>query len=149
MDVNSIRTNERESVESSNLALLILQLKAAHKSVMRAAKNKGGKGGKGKGKGDQKGKQQKPGSGNGKSGPGRLQRPRVDLEPTRMLRRGGGGANAVNKGKGKGQAVGAVEGETEPASAGSTDIGAASDPSRFGGWTRLNFDSGCGKTVLP
>eukprot|EP00971_Amphidinium_carterae_P027031 532963-Amphidinium_carterae.1 len=56
-------------------------------------------------------------------------------------------------GKGKGKAVGAVEGAAaaKPASAESTDIGAATDggPSRFCGWTRLNFDSGCGKTVLP
>eukprot|EP00971_Amphidinium_carterae_P014429 285010-Amphidinium_carterae.1 len=127
---------------------------------------KGGKGGKGKGKGDQKGKQQKQGGGTGKPGAQGGSGAAKDIvchncgrkghKKTECWRPGGGGggaANTGNKGKGKGQAVRAVEGSAaaEPASAGSTDIGAASDggPSRYGSWTRLNFDSGCGKTVLP
>eukprot|EP00971_Amphidinium_carterae_P037883 744916-Amphidinium_carterae.1 len=141
--------------------LLETNVGAGHECFVEGQRSLGK--GNGKDKGNQKGKgQQKSGSGTGKlgaapaaSGSGAAK----DVVCHNCGRKGhkksecwhpGGGGGGANANKGKRKAVGAAEG-TEPASEGSTDIGAVSDggPSRLGGWTRLNFDSGCGKTVLP
>eukprot|EP00971_Amphidinium_carterae_P006205 122222-Amphidinium_carterae.2 len=129
-------------------------------STLWKGKGKGPKG-QGKDKGNQKGKQgQKSGGGTGS-----LRRPRALLVPRRTLfvtvaegkvtRRqivgdqvdpGGGAAN-----KGKGKSIGGVDGESaEPASAGADDTGSLGGKvlADSGGWTGLNFDSGCGQTVM-